>query len=487
MLNKRLTRRELLKLAGVAAGSAVLSACAPAEPEVAPEEVVVKETVVVEGTPEVVEKVVTATSPPEAPGRKTLRFWDNYGDEDPKSQILINQVFEQFKQENPGWDVEFTFVTNTEVVPKLITSRMAGDPPDLWANFAGRGSTAHAGYCLPLQDFVKEIGQWDDMIEGFKRLSTVGGDLIGYPSHCGTKMYVYRKDFFEEAGLDPDQFPNTWDELLDAMIKLTKYDADGNITRAGLRMGKTWDWEQITVSAWQNGGSEFDQADPLTGECTVAEPAFAEAFTWNLDLKRVHNVNPLEGMSLPDGTWPTVEGYSAMEIQGPWWVPHMRIRKPESADLLGVGAPIAREEGGERVGLCNANHIISVYKDSEVLDAALALLEVYTRKESQLAINNAIDAEGKFPRYFFTSIEPWNADLQWVQEEPLVRDTAFFEWNGTGRDVSYDHIGYREMAINIWAPYTEMALFGLQGDQEALETMAAKADGITARILSTGA
>ena len=97
MLNKRLTRRELLKLAGVAAGSAVLSACAPAEPEVAPEEVVVKETVVVEGTPEVVEKVVTATSPPEAPGRKTLRFWDNYGDEDPKSQILINQVFEQFK------------------------------------------------------------------------------------------------------------------------------------------------------------------------------------------------------------------------------------------------------------------------------------------------------------------------------------------------------------------------------------------------------
>ena len=67
-------------------------------------------------------------------------------------------------------------------------------------------------------------------------------------------MYIYRKDFFDEAGLDADNFPDNWDDLLDAQIKLTQRDGDGNITRAGMRMGKTWDWEQMTVNAYQNGG-----------------------------------------------------------------------------------------------------------------------------------------------------------------------------------------------------------------------------------------
>ena len=484
MLEKKVTRRDLLKWAGVTAGSAILSACAPA-PAPTPEQVEVEVTRVVEGEPETV--VVTATPEPAAPGRKTLRWWDNYSDEDPKSQVLINQIFEQFKQENPGWDVEFTFVTNTELVPKFITSRMAGDAPDMFANFAGRGSLSHAGFCYPLQDFCKEIGQWDDMIDGFKKVATVGGNLIGYPSLCGTKMYIYRKDFFEEAGLDPDNFPDNWDDFLDAAIKLTQYDGAGNITRAGYRMGGSPEVEEIVVHAWQNGGSEFDRSDLLTGNCTVAEPGYAEAFTWYLDMKRVHKVNPLEGMDLPPGTWPTIEGYTAIEYQGPWWVPNMRIRKPEAADLLAVGAPLARDKGGERQGLCNANHIISVYSESDVRDAALALLEVYSRKENQLALNNAIDAEGKFPQYFFTACKSFNEDLPWLQEEPLVRDTAYMEYLGFGTDVGYDHIGYREMAINIWGPYTEMALFGMKSDQDALETMASKADGITNRILSTGA
>ena len=74
-----------------------------------------------------------------------------------------------------------------------------------------------------------------------------------------------------------------------------------------------------------------------------------------------------------------------------------------------------------------------------------------------------------------------------MQDEPLVRDTAYLAEAGSGRDVGYDHVGYREMAINIWSPFKEMALFGLRTDQDALDNMASKADGITNRILSTGA
>ena len=148
-----------------------------------------------------------------------------------------------------------------------------------------------------------------------------------------------------------------------------------------MRMGKTWDWEQMTVNAYQNGGGEFDpERLPSQANARLTPPEFAEAFSWNLDLKRVHGINPLEGLTLPPGTWATVEGFTAMEIQGPWWVPNMRLRKPENADLMGNRrADLPAMPAGERIGAGPMhNHIISVYSESEVQDAALALLEVYS-------------------------------------------------------------------------------------------------------------
>ena len=44
---------------------------------------------------------------------------------------------------------------------------------------------------------------------------------------------VYNKAHFEEAGLDPDSPPTTYDELIEAAQKLTQTDANGNITRSG--------------------------------------------------------------------------------------------------------------------------------------------------------------------------------------------------------------------------------------------------------------
>jgi ABC-type glycerol-3-phosphate transport system substrate-binding protein len=476
MLNKRLTRRELLKWAGVTAGSVALSACAPASPEPPP-------------TPEPETIVVTATPLPAAPGRKTIRWWDIYPDTDPKSVYFLEKVVPEFQKENPGWEVEYTYASGEELVTKFLTARMAGVPPDIFQVFSGRGSLYHAGYCLPLQDFFKEIGIEDDMIRGFRDVVTIAGDVIAYPSRCATKMWVYRKDFFEEAGLDPEKFPDDWDEYVDAAIKLTKRDAQGNITRAGSRhTGRTFDaWEEVAIRAFQNGGTEFDPADPVTGTSAITEPAFAEAFTWDLDIKRVHKILPLEGMELPPGAWPTIEGYTAMEYQAPWWVPNMRKRAPESYALMGVGAPLARHKGGKRIGLNNAGIQQAVYAESEVQDAALALLEVYARKEHQIQINNAVDPESKRIQYAFTCQNSWNADLPWVAEEPLVRDTGYTEYLGQGSDVSYGHVGYMEMLLNVIAPYRDMALFGMMSDEEALATMAGEMDRITDRILKTGA
>ena len=58
--------------------------------------------------------------------------------------------------------------------------------------------------------------------------------MWGYTQY-GIDVYglTWNKDHFKEAGLDPEKPPKTWDEFRDYAKKLTKRDAQGNITRVG--------------------------------------------------------------------------------------------------------------------------------------------------------------------------------------------------------------------------------------------------------------
>jgi len=68
-----------------------------------------------------------------------------------------------------------------------------------------------------------------------KELSDYGsGRMWGYPQY-GIDIYglTWNKDHFKEAGLDPEKPPKTWPEFREYAKKLTKRDAQGNITRVG--------------------------------------------------------------------------------------------------------------------------------------------------------------------------------------------------------------------------------------------------------------
>ena len=77
---------------------------------------------------------------------------------------------------------------------------------------------------------------WLDAVSPeIRTLSDYGkGRMWGYPQY-GIDIYglTWNKDHFKEAGLDPEKPPRTWDEFRDYAKKLTKRDAQGNITRVG--------------------------------------------------------------------------------------------------------------------------------------------------------------------------------------------------------------------------------------------------------------
>ncbi|MBP0575445.1 extracellular solute-binding protein, partial [Mycobacterium tuberculosis] len=82
--------------------------------------------------------------------------------------------------------------------------------------------------------------------------------IWGVPFHNSTPLVYYNVDHFKEAGLNPDKFPDSWAEFVDAAKKLTKRDGD-TVKRYGFMMPEGYDYLGWLTEAshMPNGGKYF--------------------------------------------------------------------------------------------------------------------------------------------------------------------------------------------------------------------------------------
>ncbi len=230
-----LKRRDFLKVAAVAGLGSALAACQPKVVEVEKVvtqvvEKVVKETVVVAGTPQVVEKVVKETvvvkEPTAAPKQKVLVRNIVWGASAP--MIPLYESFAQtFMAQNPHITIEYLFQPGAQYVARLKTMEAAGDPPEV---------------CMPIGGAINywrapDFDKWLDitpLIERdhydmtdfhdhaiFSAKNPFTGAMDGLPVQLFTGFLVYNKDLFAQAGV-PEP-PHEWgtDEWdIDALITL---------------------------------------------------------------------------------------------------------------------------------------------------------------------------------------------------------------------------------------------------------------------------
>lgn len=125
----------------------------------------------------------------------------------------MRRLADMFMAENPGVTVTVEEEPEGGAFDALIA---AGNQPDLIVVSFGSliGRLAAGGAVLPLEDMPGA----DEL---FARLepATVDelyGHLYYVPVGADVTLMIYNKELFEEAGLDPDQPPATWDEFLAA-------------------------------------------------------------------------------------------------------------------------------------------------------------------------------------------------------------------------------------------------------------------------------
>jgi multiple sugar transport system substrate-binding protein len=251
-LESSITRREFLKLAGMTAASAALSACSS-----------------------------SLTNPTASTSNQVqLVYRDWRTDWFPP---MAQQMLDKFHEAHPNIRVYYNLdPENNEFEEKSLADLQAGTAPDV---FQGCCSFlpiwAQKGYLLDLRPFVQAdldratIGDWDPV--QYNSFFTREGLQYALPKYHGALALYYNRDLFDQAGLDlPDDSWNHEDYLA-AMKRLTHAPKPGNQLGVwGSMVDIAWERMQVHINA--SGGHFVDPTDPTKSR--MADSVALEAFEW---------------------------------------------------------------------------------------------------------------------------------------------------------------------------------------------------------------
>ena len=141
---------------------------------------------------------------------------------------LIDDMTAEFNKENPDIQVQAVYTGNyDDTVTAIQTAIQGGNAPDLFVSLATQRFTMDSTkMAMRLDDIIAADPEGqafvDDFIDGFMLDSYVeDGAIISIPFQRSTMVLFYNKDAFKEVGLDPEQPPKNWEELVDYAQKLT--------------------------------------------------------------------------------------------------------------------------------------------------------------------------------------------------------------------------------------------------------------------------
>jgi ABC-type glycerol-3-phosphate transport system substrate-binding protein len=213
------------------------------------------------------------------------------------------------------------------------------------------------------------------------------GTLWGLPDQTNGLCLFYNRAMFAEAGLDPDDPPGTWDELIEYGRKLT----NDKESVYGLGLSNSLWW---SLPFFYTYGAEFLNEDAT--RCLLNSPEGVAAFQLKVDLYQKYGI---EG-----GAWRAggivhdlgfQNGRYAMILNGPWAVESLK----RTGIDFGVGLIPAGPAGTHtNVG---GNDLV-VFRSTQHPDLAAEFLmhvasaasqRLWTSRLGQIPVNvNAVDA-----------------------------------------------------------------------------------------------
>lgn len=256
MKNPRMSRNRFLRSVGAATAGTIVLALAGCSAGAAP----------VGGTSTSSQSAPTAASPksavrataaPQATGNYTLTIMWHWG----KPELdALQPYFNDFTKANPSAKIQIETVAFSELLTKILVSRISGVRPDIYHIYDLWLPTLYSNGVV--EEVPEEIR--GDVTQNITKVAvegaTVQGKLVAFPSDLYPYTLVRNKKLFADAGLDPEKPPTTWAELKADADKLTKRGGNGAVTQAGYAT-YIGDTSSIVhpwmIFLWSDGGQLF--------------------------------------------------------------------------------------------------------------------------------------------------------------------------------------------------------------------------------------
>lgn len=202
--------------------------------------------------------------------------------DDAAKQQLADRVA-AFEDEYPDIDIE---TVDYEWLASTFTTQLAGGTlPNVFEIPLTDGKTLiENGQLADIDELVRALPYGDQFNE--QLISNGTGDdgkiyAVPAKSIYGVELH-YNRNLFEQAGLDPDQPPTTWDEVREYAKKI--HDATGVAGYATMALDNSGGW-QLAAGANSRGGV-IETFDGETYTATLDDPAvkehleFIQALRW---------------------------------------------------------------------------------------------------------------------------------------------------------------------------------------------------------------
>lgn len=248
-------------------------------------------------------------------------------------QKVYEELIDAYEKEHPNIKIEYEQIGyGEELETKLNTMYASGMAPDIVrAPISTIAERASRGQYANLNDYIDNWDEKDNVIPTAYDVVSYKGDKYGIAISMEANFLFYRKDMFEEAGLDPDKAPEDWDELMEYAEKLTVRDGD-MVTRAGFAIPTSAGHSTLIPFARQNGATLVDTENDVP---TFNDEKTAEALDYlseysekNLLIPFINNKddNPFDtgkaAMRYGD-----INAYIALKSKGVDWLDQVAFAK----------------------------------------------------------------------------------------------------------------------------------------------------------------
>jgi multiple sugar transport system substrate-binding protein len=316
-------------------------------------------------------------------GGGSINFWmQQYGENPQAQQGFINGLTEKFKADT-GITVNVTYVDWGQAHTKYTLASTGGEAPDVADTFFPYSWVKIGGDKygpMIIDDVIAEVGE-----SGFYDIARpecyINGHWYALPWRGDTRVAAYNQQIFDQAGIK--EFPKTYAELIEVGKKLTTYNADGSVDRAGFlfsvsnaRFDQTW----FALLAG-HGGKIMN--DSFT-QWTFNTPAGRESLQFMYDAVYTHKIVPTSVIDPSYDSGQVFQAGKAAMVLGvsPDFYSSCKANAPQIASY--VRSAIMPSKTGSGVSSIAFAAPVCVFKTTKNPAAAKAWLKYFCSKEVQL-------------------------------------------------------------------------------------------------------